>query len=270
MTSAPDAHLPESVLAIVRWLEQPADAGAPLDQAASLAADVELLSPFGPAMGTEGVVEALSGSRLRGLLAHANWSFPASGDEVTATATAPATSPVGGVRFTFRLGGDGRVRHLEVDLLPAHPVTSAPVVLSEELKALITGALANGTPIIVAYVGPHGEPRLSYRGTVQPFGSDGLALWARDRDGGLVRALGENDHLSFFYGDRARGVTLQLTGRARVETDVAICEAVYSGSPEPERNLDWRRAGVAVIVELDRVDGRTAAGPILLERGANP
>ena len=143
-------------------------------------------------------------------------------------------------------------------------------MLTDELSALIAGALDNGTPIVVAYLDADGRPQLSYRGTVQAFGSDRLALWSRDPNGGLVRAVAEKPQLSFFYGDRAHGVTLQFKGRGRVETDPAVSEAVYANSPAPERNMDWRRAGVALVVELDRVEGRTPAGPVLMDRGASP
>ena len=264
-----DASVPRSVSAIIELWEEPSDEarGAGGD---GLADDVELLSPFGPASGREAVIEALTASRLLRLLAGSEWSISTSSTGVSATATAPTTAPVGGFGFTFVLDGEERIRRVEQDLLPAKPPTASPIMLTDELSDLIARALENGTPIVVAYLDTDGRPQVSYRGTVQAFGSDRLALWNRDPNGGLVRALGEHSQLSFFYGDRAQGVTLQFKGRGRVETDPAVSEAVYANSPAPERNMDWRRAGVAVIVELDRVEGRTSAGPVLMERGASP
>ena len=57
-------------------------------------------------------------------------------------------------------------------------------------------------------------------------------------------------------------------GRARVDSSEQARDHVYSNTAEPERNLDPRRGGVAVIVDLDRVEGRDASGAVLMERDA--
>jgi hypothetical protein len=41
---------------------------------------------------------------------------------------------------------------------------------------------------------------------------------------------------------------------------------VYDGSPTLEQNMDWRKRGNAVVVDLDRVEGRDAAGPVFMAR----
>ena len=117
MTTTFDASVPRSVGAIIDLVAAPTDEtrGA---AARGLAEDVELLSPFGPASGREAVVEALTTPRLLRLLAGSEWSIRTSSTDVTATATAPTTSPVGGFQLTFVLDGDERIRRIEQDLLP--------------------------------------------------------------------------------------------------------------------------------------------------------
>jgi hypothetical protein len=141
--------------------------------------------------------------------------------------------------------------------------------LTDAHAELLSGALANGTPMIVAYVDADGRPHLSFRATVQVFGPDRLGMWIRDPAGGLARALATNPHLSCFYSDRAKGVTLQFSGRGHIDDTDAVRNAVYDGSPEAERNMDWRKRGVAVVVDLDQVDGRDSAGRVEMARPAD-
>ena len=46
---------------------------------------------------------------------------------------------------------------------------------------------------------------------------------------------------------------LQFHGRARMVDAPEVSAAVYERSPQPERERDPERAGVAVIMDLDRV-----------------
>jgi hypothetical protein len=237
---------------------------------AQLAADVETFGPFGSGSGPAAVDAVLEHPRILMFVAHADWSAPALDDGlITVTAKAPPTAPVGGFRFRFGLDADGRIARIEQDLLPAAPPVATPLALTDAQVELLAEGLANGTPTIVAYVDADGRPRLSYRATVQAVGRDRLGMWIRDPHGGLVRALPGNPHLSCFYGDRAHGITLQFQGRGRVETDPALVDQIYDRSPKPERDMDWRRGGVAVVVDLDRVEGRDASGRVLMSDGTD-
>jgi len=130
----------------------------------------------------------------------------------------------------------------------------------------VNGALANGTPMVVAYVDADGAPHLSLRGSTQSHGETQLALWIRDPAGGLLHAIPEHPTLALFYRDASRGRTYQFTGRAHVDDDPATRAAVHADQPEVERNLDPYQRGVAVIVDLDRVEGTGPAGRFRLER----
>lgn len=143
---------------------------------------------------------------------------------------------------------------------PAAPQPPQFVPLTElklipEIKEAVNGALANRTPIMVAYVDEDGQPSLSFRGSTQAYSDTQLAIWVRNPEGGLLKALANNNRVTLFYRDPEKRMTLQFRGRARIENDAATREKVYNGAPETERNADREQKGFALIVDLDRVDG---------------
>ena len=127
--------------------------------------------------------------------------------------------------------------------------------LNDEIAAAINGAYGAGTPVMVAYVDGEGYPHMSLRGTAQVFGPRQLAVWARNPEGGLPSAIAERPRMSLFYRNPATRETYVFYGRGRIAADDETRNAVYESSPQRERELDPDRRGVAVIVELDRVDG---------------
>ncbi len=236
---------------------------------AALADGVEVFASFGVGSGPAAVDALLDHPLVQRLLGAGTWSEPADeGDLVAVSVTAPPAAAVGGFRFAVHVDAQRRIDRIEQDLIPAPPLTPAPIVFTDAHAELLAGALANGTPVVVGYVDADGVPHLSYRATAQVIGPDRLGMWIREPGGGLVRALATNPHLSFFYGDRAAGVTLQFYGRGRIDDDPAVRDAVYDASPAPERNMDWRKGGVAVVVDVDKVEGRDSSGRVLMTRAA--
>jgi hypothetical protein len=230
-----------------------------------LADDVAQRSPLGRHDGKASVLAGLAESRLRAMLADGEWDEPVTDNgNVVLRVTAAAGGFAGGWIFTLAPDASGRIARIEEDRLPAAKGTPGPIVLTDDLRELINGAPLNGLPILVAYITAAGQPRISYRGTVQTFGSSGnqLALWLRDPEGGMASAIRVNEKISLFYVDRAKGSMLEFLGRAWITTDDAERTAVFEGSVEMEQNIDWRRKGVAVIVDLDSVEGRAAGAPV--------
>jgi hypothetical protein len=144
----------------------------------------------------------------------------------------------------------------------------SPIQLTEEIRAAVNGALANGTPVVVAYVDERGQPRLSFRGSTQVFGDDQLAIWVRNPEGGLPRALAANPRVSLLYRNPQPRTMLLFEGRGRIDPAEATRATVYEQAPEVERNFDPERKGLALIVDLDRVAGFTPAGRVLMQRPA--
>jgi hypothetical protein len=131
---------------------------------------------------------------------------------------------------------------------------AAPLKITDEIAALVAGALDGGNAIIVAVVSPDNTPSVSIRGSVAVFGDDQLSFWARNAEGGTVEAIRSNPAISLLY--RGPGVPLlQFIGRARVAAPGAETDRAFSLSHEREQKSDPDRNGVAVIVDLDKVQG---------------
>ena len=130
-----------------------------------------------------------------------------------------------------------------------------PLQLTDEIVTEIGGAFENGRPVMIAYVDADGYPHMSYRGTTQVLGAQQLAVWARDPNGGLPNAVVERPRVTLFYRNPEVRQTFVFYGRARIATDDSTRTHVYEHSPEFEQGMDPERAGVAIVIELDRVDG---------------
>jgi len=130
--------------------------------------------------------------------------------------------------------------------------------LSPALKETVNTALARGRMMSVAYVSPEGRPELSFRGSVQAYSDNQLAIWVRNPEGGILKAVASgHPYIALLYGELGAQSKAFVTfrGRGRVEISETVRRKVYDDSPEGERNLDQDRKGVALIVDLDSVDG---------------
>jgi hypothetical protein len=128
--------------------------------------------------------------------------------------------------------------------------------LPEEIKNAINNAFTSGKPVLVAYVDSDGQPSLSFRGSTQAFSDSQLALWVRNPEGGLQKALAKNNRVSLMYRDPTpeSRTMLQFKGVARVGNDQER-ETIYNNAPEPERNADREKKGFGLVIELEKVDG---------------
>jgi hypothetical protein len=186
------------------------------------------------------------------------------GDLTTVRGTFPPGFPVASATVTVRQSGDRLVELTqEVEQAKAPPTA---LIIDDQLSATIDGALANKTPFVVAYVDTAGVPHVSPRGTVQSWSADQVAMWARDPEGGLVRAIGSNPNVSLFYRDPSSRAAYEITGRARAVDDPDERARVYERSPAVERNLDPRVRGVAIIVDVDAVVGGAPGGRVNMRR----
>jgi hypothetical protein len=125
--------------------------------------------------------------------------------------------------------------------------------LTQELTDEINGAFASGRPFVLAYIDGEGYPRLSHRGSTHVHSSDQLAIWARNPEGGCQRAIAERPKVALYYFRPDPLGLLSMTGRARVSPEDN--DAVWEATPQRERDLDPERRGVAVIIDLDSVQG---------------
>jgi hypothetical protein len=196
----------------------------------------------------------------------AEWADPlVDGDHVTIEAAFPPGLPVAGATVSLRIAG-GLIAELAQEFTPAPPAEPTALAVDDTMAALIDGALDNRTAVIVAYVDADGVPHVSPRGTVQVWSPDQLAIWIRDPNGGLLRAIATNPNLSCFYRDPKTRVAYELTGRARTTEDPDDRLRVFRQSPRVEQNLDPMMRGVAVVVDLDVVTGGGSGGRVNMRR----
>ena len=144
-----------------------------------------------------------------------------------------------------------------------------PIELNDEICEHINGALIAGNPMILASVDPAGRPRLSYRGcSTQVFSADQLGFWARNAAGSTIESITTNPNVALCYRHRAHRIILQFAGRARI-AEGAERDRVYDLAPEYEQKADPEKQGVAVIIDLDRVDGILGLDAEGQRRGVN-
>ncbi len=130
------------------------------------------------------------------------------------------------------------------------------VKLSPEVKEIINNASAKKCPLLLSYVDATGQPSLSFRGSTQAYSDDQLAMWLRDAEGGLTKALATNPKVALMYRDNSpTGGMFHFHGRARITTDPQERKKIFDASPENERNHDLDMEGGAVIVDLDFLQG---------------
>jgi pyridoxine/pyridoxamine 5'-phosphate oxidase len=128
------------------------------------------------------------------------------------------------------------------------------LVLDDELKGIVNGALESHTPMVLASVDAEGRPRLTFRGSVQTFSDDQVGFWARNPEGGTMDNIAANPHVAMMMRNPETRVMLQLIGRAR-RVEGAERDRVYANAPEFEQRADAEKKGAAVIVDLDKVEG---------------
>lgn len=156
---------------------------------------------------------------------------------------------------------DGMVALVQRQAEAAPDLPASPLILPATLREAIGRALVERHPVLMAYTDPEGQPVLSFRGSVQAFGDDRLALWVRNADGRFVRSLAVNPRVAFMYRNEDTRATWQLQGRARVSASEDDRRRIFDAAPEAERHHDFARLGVAVVVDLDRVEGYAGLGP---------
>jgi hypothetical protein len=139
----------------------------------------------------------------------------------------------------------------------AAPEPLTELKLTDQIKQMVNTSFTSGKPILVAYVDDNGQPSLSFRGSAHAYSDTQLAIWARNPEGGLQKALAKNPRVTLMYrnpgpDDRAM---LQFRGVAHIQNDDVTREKVYSSIPEAEQNADREKKGSPVILDLERVDG---------------
>ena len=232
-----------------------------------LHADVALTVNGAAVQGRQEVLARVSGQwPLTPVYLHGAWSAPVlDADQVKVSATFPSLGAAPqAVHIAFSFDGSGaltRVEQTNVMAARPQPLDTIPALV----RGAINSALANGTPITLAYVDALGRPVQSLRGSVQVFSDHELCLWVRNAAGGLVAAMAANSALSLLYRDSRSRTTLIIQGHGRIEMDNVVRERVYHLIPEVEQTHDPARQGAALLITVERIQGTSPHGPVLIE-----
>ncbi|WP_332824034.1 pyridoxamine 5'-phosphate oxidase family protein [Ramlibacter sp.] len=243
---------------------QKARAGGPQERGAL----VDLLHPEAryvtlgkEVAGAQAVADELLGGGNGELARRLQWQPPQAVDaQVRLTGVRRADTRDRGLVVTLGFEGNTIVL-LQEQRTPAPPAEAQAIRLPDALKRRIDNALVERHPMLLAHVGPDAQPILSFRGSVQVFSDDQLALWIRAADGNFLRAIRANPRVALMYRDEGTKATYQFQGRARVTADEGDRQRIFQRAPAAERAHDFAMLGVAVVVDLDRVEGYAGLGP---------
>jgi general stress protein 26 len=137
------------------------------------------------------------------------------------------------------------------------PPTLTELKLTPEMKQAINTAFETGRAVSFSYVDDKGAPHLSYRGSTQAYSDTQLAIWVRSPEGLLLPSIKKNPAVALIYGNfdpKQRGF-MMFRGRARVDDTAEVRRRVYEAAHELERDKDKDRKGVALIIDLNSVEG---------------
>jgi hypothetical protein len=218
-------------------------------------------TPGRQAEGAQAVAAELLQAANAGIARRLDWSEPqAVGTQVRLTGTRRAGTRDRGLVVTLTFEGDA-IALVQEQRTPAPPVDAQAIQLPQDLRRRIDHALAERHPMLVAHVDEQGQPILNFRGSVQAFSDDQLALWVRNAQGGFVQAIARNPRIALMYRDEDAKATYQFQGRARVTQDAAERRRIFDAAPPAERAHDFAMLGAAIVVDLDRVEGYAGLGP---------
>ena len=139
--------------------------------------------------------------------------------------------------------------------------------LTGDIASAIDGAVLDGKTAVVGYVKADGSPSLSFRGSLLVLGPQQLGFWSRTVDSGVPAEVAERPAVSIlYYSGGARPGPPYLSIKGKAKADPSANDAVWDGMVQAERDFDPERKGVAVVVEVDQVDGMGAEGYFSLTR----
>ena len=214
----------------------------------------------------DAVVERITGQwAFTPVLAQAEWSLPEDENQsVRVTAEFPGLGAAPS-DYSLRFFFDDRDLVSRIEEKYSFKMTSEPVdSMPAHVRTAINRALANQTPIVLAYVDDQGAPSLSLRGSVQVYSPTQLCLWVRNANSGLIRSIRANRPLSLLYRNSPTRTTLIIRGRGNVIDDQDERRRVFDLSPEVEQRHDVSMTGAAVLIDVSTINGTSPKGPVVV------
>jgi general stress protein 26 len=193
-----------------------------------------------------------------GNYAEANWAAPEEkGGAVQAVGTLPNQAKI---VLTVHVAG-GKINLLQQQGVPGNPRQATELKIPADLKARIDNALKERHPIMITYVDESGQPNLTFRGSTQVFSDNQLAIWVRNGNGKMIKSIQKNPKVALMYRDEDAKATYMFQGRAHIDSSDAARKKVYDAMAQVERDHDFAHLGLAMIIDLDLVEGYGGLSP---------
>lgn len=232
--------------------------GKPAPRAELLSEDA-IFQTLGKIEGRDAVIERMSNDGNGAVYRTMQWEAPVTdGADVRVTGRMPAG---GGVIITFQFKADGRICAVLQQPLPGAPIPATPIKITDEIRAMVASAQVDGFPMTVAHVDLSGQPIISFRGSTQVFSDTQLAIWVRNSDGNFLNSLAANPKVALMYRNGKTRALYQFQGRAHVSTDEKARAQIFGNMNQSERNHDYAQTGVALVIDLDRIEGWAGMSP---------
>jgi Pyridoxamine 5'-phosphate oxidase len=201
---------------------------------------------------------------MTGVYRGAPWTNPVINDNGTVTISAEPGGLISSSTLTFTFNDRDQIVHVEQVNKGGSP---APAVdkIPPFVKAIVNSALANNTPLIVAYTDENGAPVLSLRGSTQIFSDTQLSIWVRHANGGMANSLRNNPRMALMYRDPPARTNLTFEGRGHFESDPEVRDRVFDLMPEVEQKHDPGHIGAALIIDIERLTGQTPRGAVRMQ-----
>jgi len=167
--------------------------------------------------------------------------------------------------LVFTFNADGKIVNVQQVNKGGTPAPQTDTI-PDFVKGIVNAALANNTPLIVAYTGEDGAPVLSLRGSTQAYSDTQLSIWVRHANGGMAKALQKNPSMALMYRDPPNRTTLTFQGRGHFDSSDEVRSRVFDLAPEVEQRHDLERNGAALIIDVDRLTGSSPRGGVRMVR----
>ena len=215
--------------------------------------------------GKDQVVPMITGiDVMTGVYRGAPWTNPVVNEDGTVGVSAEMGGLIASSTLTFTFNSADQIVHVSHVNKGG---SGAPAVdkIPPFVKAIVNSALANNTPLIVAYTDENGAPVLSLRGSTQIFSDTQLSIWVRHATGGMANALQKNPRMALMYRDPPARTNLTFEGRGHFESDPEVRDRIFDLMPEVEQKHDPGHIGAALIIDIERLTGQTPRGAVRMQ-----
>jgi hypothetical protein len=204
---------------------------------------------------------------MTGVYRTAPWTNPTPDGDDRMKVTAEIGGLIASSSLTFSFDDRDLITRIEQVNTGGKPAPATDRI-PEFVKAIVNSALANNTPMIVAYTDEKGAPNLSLRGSTQVYSDTQLSMWVRHANGGMANAVKKNPLMSLMYRDPPSRTNLSFEGKGHFETDPEVRDRVFDLSPEVEQKHDPNRIGAVLLIDITRLSGSTPRGGVRMIREA--